>query len=140
MVNASAAKALTSDPVFSKGDKVSNGNFTGDVWVSMLTSIDTANNTSVGNVTFAPKARSNWHYHPSGQILLVTDGIGYYQEKGKAIRLIRKGDVVKCAANVTYWHGAFPESSMSHIALGPNNGKGAVVWLEKVTDEEYNKL
>jgi quercetin dioxygenase-like cupin family protein len=71
---------------------------------------------------------------------MVTDGTGYYQEKGQPIRLIRKGDVIKCTPNVAHWHGASRDSSMSHIALGPNNGKGLVIWLEKVTDEEYNKL
>jgi 4-carboxymuconolactone decarboxylase len=140
--NETAAKSTlqVTAPTFSKGSKVSNGNFTGDVWVSMLTNVDAANSTSVGNVTFAPKARSNWHLHPSGQVLLITDGIGYYQEKGQSIRLIRKGDVIKCPANVAHWHGASPDSSMSHLALGPDNGKGAVTWQEKVTDEEYSKL
>lgn len=134
------ARGTISEPTFSKGNKVSGGNFSGDVWVSMLTSVDTAFSTSVGNVTFAPKARSNWHLHPSGQILLVTDGLGYYQEKGQPIRLIRKGDVIKCPSNLAHWHGASHDSSMSHIALGPNNGKGIVVWLERVTDDEYNKF
>ncbi|MGF7040851.1 carboxymuconolactone decarboxylase family protein [Mucilaginibacter lappiensis] len=133
-------QTIVSEPTFPKGNKVSNGNFTGDVWVSMLTSVDTANSTSVGNVTFAPKARSNWHLHPSGQILLITDGVGYYQEKGQPIRLIRKGDVIKCSANVAHWHGASRDSSMSHIALGPNNGKGIVVWMGSVSDEEYAKF
>ncbi|MFA6083973.1 carboxymuconolactone decarboxylase family protein [Mucilaginibacter sp.] len=140
VLTSASAQVKVSEPTFSKGNKVSNGNFTGDVWVSMLTSVDTANSTSVGNVTFAPKARSNWHLHPSGQILLITDGVGYYQEKGQPIRLIRKGDVIKCAANVAHWHGASRDSSMSHIALGPNNGKGVVVWMERVTDEEYAKF
>ncbi|WP_462267644.1 carboxymuconolactone decarboxylase family protein [Mucilaginibacter sp.] len=138
--SATPVQTIISEPTFAKGSKVSGGNFTGEVWVNMLTSVDTASSTSVGNVTFAPKARSNWHLHPSGQILLVTDGVGYYQEKGKSIRVIRKGDVIKCAVNVAHWHGASPESSMSHIALGPNNGTGVVVWMGKVTDEEYNKF
>lgn len=129
------------EPTFLKGDKVSGGNFSGDAWVSRLTNVDAASNsTSVGNVTFAPKSRTKWHLHPSGQVLLVTDGVGYYQEKGKAIRLIRKGDVVNCPPNVAHWHGASPYSSMTHITLGFDNGKGRVEWLESVTDEEYNKL
>jgi 4-carboxymuconolactone decarboxylase len=119
---------------------VSNGSFTGNVWVNMLTSVDTANSTSVGNVTFAPKARSNWHRHPPGQILLVTDGLGYYQESGQPIRLIRKGDVIKCPPNIAHWHGASRDSPMTHVTLGPDNGKGPVEWLRSVTDEEYNQL
>jgi 4-carboxymuconolactone decarboxylase len=145
MFNASAASPasnpiLIKEPTFAKGNKVSNGNFTGNVWVNMLTSVDRANSTSVGNVTFAPKARSNWHRHPSGQILLVTDGLGYYQEKGQPIRLIRKGDVIKCPPNIAHWHGASRDSFMTHVTLGPDNGKGPVEWLGSVTDEEYNQL
>ncbi len=137
-----SAPALLSikEPTFAKGNKVSNGNFTGNVWVNMLTSVDTANSTSVGNVTFAPQARSNWHRHPSGQILLVTDGLGYYQEKEQPVRLIRKGDVIKCLPNIAHWHGASRDNSMSHVTLGPDNGKGPVEWLGSVTDEEYNQL
>lgn len=128
------------NPTFPKGNKVTNNNFSGDVWVNMLTSVDTASSTSVGHVTFAPKARSNWHLHPSGQILLITDGVGYYQEKGQPVRLIRKGEVINCTANVAHWHGASRDSSMSHIALGPNNGKGSVIWMQSVTDDEYNQM
>jgi quercetin dioxygenase-like cupin family protein/alkylhydroperoxidase/carboxymuconolactone decarboxylase family protein YurZ len=137
VANYASEQATILEPTFAKGNKVTNGNFTGDVWVSILTNIDTATNTSVGNVTFAPKARSNWHLHPLGQILLVTDGIGYYQEKGQPVRIIRKGDVIKCTANVAHWHGASQDSSMSHIALRPDNGKGLMVWMESVSDEEY---
>ena len=64
----------------------------------------------VGNVTFEPGARTNWHYHPGGQILLATDGVGYYQEKGSPKRFFRKGDVIKCPPNITHWHGAGPET------------------------------
>ena len=72
----------------------------------MLVTNDTTFNTSIGNVTFEPGARTNWHYHPGGQILLVTSGIGRYQEKGKPVRELRKGDIVKCEPNIIHWHGA----------------------------------
>ncbi|WP_232065173.1 cupin domain-containing protein [Rhodocytophaga rosea] len=94
----------------------------------------------MGNVTFEPGARTNWHYHPGGQILLVTSGKGRYQEKGKAVKELRKGDVIKCAPNTIHWHGAAPDSELSHIAISTNAGKGAVVWLKPVSEEEYNKL
>lgn len=126
--------------IFQEGNRVTSNNFTGDVWVNMLVATDSIFNTQMGNITFAPGARSNWHSHPSGQILLVTDGLGYYQEKGKAIRLMRRGDVVKCLPNVIHWHGASPSKSVSHIAISPNMEKGSVVWLEKVTDEEYSSF
>lgn len=131
-------QALAAEPTFSKGNEISGGNFTGNVWVEILANVNvTSSSVSVGNVTFAPKSRTKWHRHPLGQILLVTDGLGYYQEKGQAVRLIRKGDVINCPPNVTHWHGASPGSSMTHVTLGIDNGKGRVEWLESVTDQEY---
>ncbi|EHR8376905.1 cupin domain-containing protein [Escherichia coli] len=89
-------------------------------------------------VNFAPSARSNWHTHPRGQILIVTEGTGYTQEWGKPVRLIRAGDVVECPGNVKHWHGASQDSSMTHLAITPydDNGKN-VEWMEPVTDEQY---
>lgn len=130
-------KVKKESTVFPLGNEVKNGNFTGKVWLQMLVASDTTYNSNIGSVTFAPGARSNWHYHPGGQLLLVTGGIGSYQEKGKAIKIIKKGDVVKCKPNVVHWHGATPNSSMTHIAIGTNTQKGNVVWLAPVSDAEY---
>jgi len=99
---------------------------------------DTTFNSSIGNVTFEPGARSNWHHHPGGQILLITNGIGRYQEKGKPIKELYKGDIIKCEPNITHWHGAAPNSEMSHVTIGTNPNRAPVVWLQPVTDEEYN--
>jgi len=134
---ADAIEAQKSELIFPKGDKVTNNNFTGTVWVQMHVNKDSIYNASIGSVTFEPGARTNWHYHPGGQILLVTAGLGHYQEKGKSVQLLHKGDVVKCPPNIEHWHGASPDSSMTHIAIGPNLQKGSVVWLQPVTDEEY---
>jgi quercetin dioxygenase-like cupin family protein len=75
-----------------------------------------------------------------GQILIATKGIGYYQEKGKPIQLLHEGDVVKILPNVLHWHGASPDNEFTHIAINPNTQNGAVVWLARVTDEEYDSL
>ncbi len=104
----------------------------------MLVTNDSIYNTSIGNVMFEPGARTNWHKHPGGQILLVTDGEGYYQEKGKPAQLIKKGDVVRIPPDTEHWHGAAP-SSLTHIAISPKTDKGSVVWLQPVTDEEYSQ-
>jgi quercetin dioxygenase-like cupin family protein len=124
--------------IFPKGIRISNHNFTGTVWLQMLVNNDSTFNTSIGNVTFEPGARTNWHYHPGGQVLLITGGKGRYQEQGKAVREQRKGDVIKCGPNIIHWHGAAPGSQLSHIAIGTNFDKGAVVWLQPVSDKEYN--
>jgi quercetin dioxygenase-like cupin family protein len=125
--------------VFPRGEKITNKNFTGTVYLQMLMDADSLNSTSVGNVTFEPGARSNWHLHPQGQILLVTNGVGYYQEKGQSKKILRKGDVIKCPPNVPHWHGASPDSEFIQVAItGRENGP--TVWLGPVTDEEYNSI
>lgn len=125
------------EPVFPKGEKVKNGNFTGTVWVNYLAKTDTVYNTNIGFVTFEPGARTHWHYHEGGQILLVTEGRGLYQEKQKPIEIIKSGDVVKCPPNIAHWHGATSTETMTHIAIGTNTNIGGAVWLKPVTDEEY---
>jgi len=128
-----------SEPVFAKGEKVTNDNFTGTVYLNYLVETDTTHNVNIGSVTFEPGARTNWHYHKGGQILLVTAGTGLYQEKGKPIETIKKGEVVKCPPNIEHWHGATPTEAMTHIAIGTNTNIGGAVWLQPVTDEEYNQ-
>jgi quercetin dioxygenase-like cupin family protein len=93
---------------------------------------------TIGNVVFEPGVRNNWHSHPGGQILLCTKGTGYYQEKGKPVRLLNVGDVVEILPDVIHWHGATPNSEFEHLAINPQLYKGSVTWLEPVTDEEYN--
>lgn len=124
--------------IFPKGEKGPAENFTGNVWNTPLVANDTTYNTVVGNVYFEPGARSNWHTHPAGQILIITDGVGYHQIKGQPRQTIRKGDVVKCPANVEHWHGASPDSGMQQLYILPKTEKGIVTWLQAVTDEEYN--
>jgi 4-carboxymuconolactone decarboxylase len=102
----------TANIIFPRGSKISNQNFTGTAWLQMLVENDTALNTSVGSVTFEPGTRTNWHRHPGGQILLVISGKGLYQEKGSAIRELRKGEVIKCLPNIVHWHGATPKDEM----------------------------
>lgn len=127
------------DP-FPKGEKINSKNFTGTVYVNMLAPNDTIHNISMGNVTFEPGARSNWHYHPGGQVLIITHGKGHYQEEGKDVQIIKAGEVIKCPPNVKHWHGASPEESMTHTAISTNINQGGVAWLQPVTDEEYSQI
>lgn len=126
--------------IFQKGERITNDYFIGTVWLKMLVPNDNIFNCPIGNVTFEPGARNSWHKHPGGQILLVTDGKGYYQEEGKPAQLIKTGDVIKIHPNVKHWHGAAPDNWLTHIAISTNIGNGDVEWLEPVTDEEYNNL
>nr|WP_315165431.1 cupin domain-containing protein [uncultured Flavobacterium sp.] len=122
--------------LFPKGEKITNANFTGTAYLQMLIASDSLNPTSVGNVTFEPGARTKWHLHPGGQILLATDGVGYYQEKGQPKKILRKGDAIKCPPNIQHWHGASADTYFAQVAI-TNTQNGVPVWLEAVTDEEY---
>lgn len=124
--------------IFPKGEKGPGENFTGKAWNYGLVANDTTYNTLVGNVYFEPGARSNWHTHPAGQILIITDGVGYHQIKGQPRQTIKKGDVVKCPPNVEHWHGASPDSGLHQLYILPNTEKGIVVWKQPVTDTEYS--
>lgn len=124
--------------IFPKGELGSAENFTGNVWNTALVADDSTYNTVIGNVYFEPGARTNWHTHPSGQILIITDGVGYHQIKGQSRQTIRKGDVVECPANVEHWHGASRDTGMQQMYILPKTENGIVTWLHKVSDEEYN--
>ena len=113
--------------------------FTGNVRIDPLYPANNDMRSSGGSVTFEPGARSNWHIHPVGQVLIVTSGVGRTQEWGKPVQEIRPGDVVICPVGVKHWHGAAPNSSMTHISICEEKEPGKVVeWMEKVTDEQYN--
>lgn len=129
---------LNTNMVFEKGEKVTSENFNGTVYLKNLMAADSINPTAVGNVTFEPGARTKWHLHPGGQILLVIDGVGYYQEKGQSKKILRKGDVIKCPPNVAHWHGASLDKHFVQVAV-TNRHLGETVWLEEVTDEVYTK-
>lgn len=124
---------------FRKGTKTENKNFSGAVYVNYIVPSDSVFNMSMATVTFEPGVRTSWHKHASGQILVITDGTAYYQEKGKPKQMLQKGDVAKCPPNVEHWHGASPHGPMTHLASSPNLEMGPVIWLEKVSDEEYHK-
>ena len=126
--------------IFPKGQRAPTSNFTGTVWVQQLIEPDSAFNIPVGYVTFEPGARSYWHSHAGGQVLLVMGGIGYYQERGKPIQILRKGDAVKCPSNVPHWHGASPTVGFMQVAITPNTAKGRVTWMQPVSEQEYNSL
>ena len=111
--------------------------FIGQSYLNMLTT----QGVSIGNVTFEPGCRNNWHiHHKGGQILLVTAGRGYYQEWGQEARELKPGDVVQIPPEVKHWHGAAPDSWFAHLSVEvPAPGAGNE-WLEPVSQQEYGKL
>lgn len=136
--NQTKMKAEQNTSLFPKGDKLTNGYFTGDAYLMPLLSRDRNNDFAMGSVSFEPGARTNWHTHPKGQVLIVTEGSGFYQEKGKPAQAIQRGDVINIPENVEHWHGAGPETKMIHIAITSYEGETNAVWLEPVAEVEYN--
>jgi 4-carboxymuconolactone decarboxylase len=113
-------------------------NFTGDVRVERLFDAVDPSHASGGLVTFTPGARTAWHSHPGGQILIVTSGTGRVQLSGHDVEEIRTGDVVQIPAGARHWHGAAPHASMTHLGITEPRDGTAVHWMEKVSDDEYN--
>ena len=112
-------------------------NFTGQVRVEMLNTPPAPARTSCVSVTFEPGARSAWHTHPLGQTLIVTAGCGWTQCEGEPIVEIRAGDVIWCPPGHKHWDGATPTTAMTHIAVQEALDGVAVVWMEKVSDDQY---
>jgi 4-carboxymuconolactone decarboxylase len=113
-------------------------NFTGSARVEMLFEAREGSTASGGSVTFEPGARTAWHSHPGGQILIVTAGTGRVQRWGDPIEEIRAGDVVRIPAGQKHWHGASPRASMTHLAITEPRDGMSVHWMEPVSDEQYS--
>lgn len=112
-------------------------NFTGTVTLKALAKPQPPGQASIGLVTFAPGARSHWHTHPAGQTFIVTDGCGWTQKQGGAVRRVCKGDVVTVAPGVKHWHGATATTQMAHLAVTETVGGRNVDWLEAVSGADY---
>lgn len=114
--------------------------FTGQSYLNMLSE----EQVIIGNVTFEPKCRNNWHIHHAekggGQMLIVTAGEGWYQEWGKTARKLKAGDIVHIPAEVKHWHGAADNAWFQHLAVEVPGENCKTEWCEPVTDEEYDIL
>ena len=129
------------DPIFALGEENPFGQyFVGQSYLKMLCT----EGVGIGNVTFEPGCRNNWHIHHAkkggGQILLCTAGKGWYQEWGKPAQQLHPGDVVKIPAGVKHWHGAAKDSWFAHLSIEVPGEETSNEWLEPVDDQSYNAL
>ena len=122
-------------PLFPLGDKAPNVHHTGDVWLNHLSDADSTFDFNVAVATFAAGAKLDWHTHPAGQQLLITEGTGLYQERGEPVHIVRKGDVIKCPPGIEHWHAATPETGVTYLAI---TGDEPTQWLERITEEAFN--
>ena len=129
------------DPIFGLGEENPFGQyFVDQSYLKMLCT----EGVGIGNVTFEPGCRNNWHIHHAkkggGQILLCTAGRGWYQEWGKPAQQLHPGDVVKIPAGVKHWHGAAKDSWFAHLSVEVPGEETSNEWLEPVDDQSYNAL
>ena len=129
------------DPIFALGEENPFGQyFIGQSYLKMLCT----EGVGIGNVTFEPGCRNNWHIHHAkkggGQILLCTAGKGWYQEWGKPAQQLHPGDVVKIPVGVKHWHGAAKDSWFAHLSVEVPGEETSNEWLEPVDDQSYNAL
>lgn len=126
--------------IFKTGEKLPEAvekYFVGQAYLEPLTE----KGGPIANVTFEPSCRNNWHIHNNGeQILLCTEGIGWYQEWEKEPVILKKGSVVNIKSGVKHWHGASKDSWFAHLAISVPYENASTEWLEQVDDEQYNKL
>lgn len=111
--------------------------FTGRVRIDPIISAADPARVAAANVTFEPGARTTWHTHPLGQTIIVTAGVGRAQREGGPVEEIRPGDIVWFEPGEKHWHGAGPETAMTHIAIQEKLNGSPVDWLEPVTDADY---
>lgn len=126
------------ETMFPKGTEFNAEGYTGTIYKNMLVEHESVFNCpEVDNYTMEAGARTAWHSHESGQLIIVTNGTGIYQEDGQQPRIIKAGDVIEAQPNVKHWHGAAGEQ-LAYIAVNGNPGKDKITWNEAVTDTEYN--
>ena len=117
LVWAFQCQAQTGGTVFPKGELSHAKNHTGDIWLNELNVGDSTFDPGIALATYDAGARLDWHIHPGGQVLLITEGTGYYQEKSKPVQIVHKGDVIKCPPGVEHWHAAAPNSTRRPVSV-----------------------
>jgi quercetin dioxygenase-like cupin family protein len=120
-----------SEGSFERGD---DGRFTGEVW--LRSTLTVGDGTNIGEVHFAPNARTHWHRHPGGQFLFGVSGRGRVRSRGETGLVLEPGDVIHVGSHEWHFHGGTPGTPLVHVAV---NGSGAPDWGDAVTDDEYGE-
>ena len=128
---------MAQESIFPRGDLAPNVHHTGDVWLNHLSDADSTFDFNVVVATFAAGAKLDWHMHPAGQQLLITEGTGFYQERGEAVQIVQQGDVIKCPPGIEHWHAATPETGVTYLAI---TGNEPTEWFERVPEDTFNSI
>ena len=120
-----------------EGTKAPNTHHLGEAWLNFLIQADESFDYNITQATFSPNSTLDWHKHMTPQVIIIIEGEGYYQERGKEAIILKKGDVVKCEKDTEHWHTSTAENKVSYIAI---YGSEPTVWTEKVTREYYDSI
>ena len=119
-----------------EGFKAPNTNYQGESWLNSVIRADGSIPYNITKATFKANSTLNWHKHTDRQVLIVVDGVGYYQEKGKQPVIMRLGDIVKCAANTEHWHSSSKDEDVTYLAIY----QGETQWTEVLSQEAYDQV
>jgi quercetin dioxygenase-like cupin family protein len=121
-----------------EGAKAPNTHYIGEAWLNSLLQADDELNYNITKATFKANSTLDWHKHATPQVLIIIDGQGYYQERGKEPIILKKGDVIKYNKDTEHWHTSTKESSVTYLAI--YGGTQPTVWTEKLTQEYYDSI
>jgi quercetin dioxygenase-like cupin family protein len=121
-----------------EGKKAPNTNYIGEAWLNTLLQASGDINYNITKATFRANSTLDWHKHPTSQVLIITEGEGYYQERGKEAVILKKGDVIRCEKDIEHWHTSTKEKSVTYLAI--YGGSQPTVWTEKLTQEYYDGI
>ena len=120
------------------GAKAPNTHYIGEAWLNTLLPGDAETGYNITKATFKANSTLDWHRHASVQVLIVVEGEAYYQERGKAPLILKKGDVIKCAKETEHWHSSTKHSDVTYLAI--YGGSQPTQWTEKLTQEYYDSV
>ncbi len=121
-----------------QGNRAPNTHYIGDAWLNSLLQADASLPYGITKATFKANSTLDWHYHSSVQVLIVVEGEGYYQERGKDPLRIKTGDVIRCEKDTEHWHASSKEKDVTYLAL--YGGSQPTKWTEVLTQEAYDKV
>jgi quercetin dioxygenase-like cupin family protein len=119
-----------------EGFKAPNTHYIGEAWLNGLISADENLKYNITKATFKANSTLDWHKHTSPQVLIIVDGIGYYQERGKEPIIMKVGDVIKCSRETEHWHASSKDNDVTYLAIY----SGATTWTEVLSQEAYDKV
>jgi quercetin dioxygenase-like cupin family protein len=121
-----------------EGAKAPNTHYIGEAWLNSLLQADSNFNYAITKATFKANSTLDWHKHSSPQIIIIVEGEGYYQERGKEPVILKKGDLIKCNKDIEHWHSSTKYSTVTYLAI--YSGTQPTIWTEKLTQEYYDNV